>query len=574
MQPSRRELVGAGAALAGLASCARGASEGPDAAAVRAAEQLLGVDFTNAERDQMIGVLEGQLDVVRALRAETKPNSLAPAMTFDPRVPGVVYPNGPDVPFAPPDVGSPPADETDIAFAPAYAQARWIANGALSSRALTEICLDRIERIAPQLECFVTVMADQARAEADAADAELAARGPKSALHGLPYGLKDLFDAEGAPTTWGAMPYKDRPPATADSAVAAKLRAAGAVLIGKTTLGALAYGDIWFGGRTRNPWNTAEGSSGSSAGSAAGVAAGLMSFAIGTETLGSIVSPSDRCGTTGLRPTFGRVSRHGAMALCWSLDKIGPLARSVADAALVLEAITGFDPRDASSFDAPLDLGDDGGGGADARGLTVGYDPRWFEDAHPLDLVARDAMAAAGARLVEITAPEVPADPLFLALTVEAAAAFEDLTLSDADDQMVWQDDDAWPNSFRAARFISAIDYVQIDRVRRRLMTEMHGAFAGVDVLIGPNYAGGMLTATNFTGQPQLALRAGFAETPSRTLFDDAQDGQGEGEEPPLSRTPRAISLWAPLFGEGLLVRAGRALEAQLGVAGERPPTG
>jgi Asp-tRNA(Asn)/Glu-tRNA(Gln) amidotransferase A subunit family amidase len=353
----------------------------------------------------------------------------------------------------------------------------------------------------------------------------------------------------------------NRAPAIADSIVAARLKAAGAVLLGKTTTGAIAYGDVWFGGVTKNPWNIEEGSSGSSAGSASASAAGLISFGIGTETLGSIVSPSHRCGTSGLRPTFGRIPRSGAMALCWSLDKVGPLCRDVLDTAMVLSVLNGADSSDAGS----LDHGFAYDGNGDARGMRVGFDPSWFEEAEAHD---RDALAAAravGVNLVEVRVPEQPVNSLVRSLLVEAAAAFEELTLNNLDDSLDWQDDDAWPNTFRAARFISAIDYVQIDRVRRKVMQDMHGVFEGMDALIGPNFAGGMLTITNYTGHPQLAFRSGFADMAARSLYDAPVEGAV------AKRVPMASSIWAPLFEERALIRLGRALERELGVASARP---
>ncbi|MDB5685341.1 MAG: Amidase, partial [Sphingomonas bacterium] len=355
----RRQLL-AGVAVAGIASAAAAA----DAAAgdspakvtdevIAACDRFAGLDFTAAERQQMLATVDEQLDRLRALRAVRMENELAPAVTFDPRLPGWRLPQGPTQAAQPPSPPPLPSSPEDIAFAPAWQQAAWIASGRLTSRALVDVYLARIARLAPDLLCFVTVTGDHARAEAAVLDREAAAGRVRGPLHGLPYGLKDLFDTAGVRTTWGAEPYRDRVP-TRDAAVVARLRAAGAVLIGKTSCGAIAYGDIWFGGRTRNPWNRAEGSSGSSAGSASAVAAGLCSFAIGTETMGSIVAPSARCGTVGLRPSFGRVPRTRGMALCWSYDKVGAIARSVADAGMVVRAVHGADGSDAGSIDMPF----------------------------------------------------------------------------------------------------------------------------------------------------------------------------------------------------------------------------
>lgn len=567
---SRRNLLlGAGAGLAGLAAaaCSRtpetaALPEGISATTIRDAETLTGITYTDAERAQMVADLEARLDALKQLREVDKPNSLAPATVFDPRLPGVDYrlTDTSSVSVMPHVSAAMPGEE-DVAFASLAQLRTWLSAGAISSRALTELYLKRIETFSPKLECFVTVMAQRARREAEAMDAERAAGTVRGPLHGIPYGLKDLFDAEGAPTTWGAAPYKTRA-SEGDSAIVRRLADAGAILLGKTTCGALAYGDVWFGGVTRNPFDIREGSSGSSAGSASATAAGLCAFSIGTETLGSLVSPAMRCGITALRPTFGRVSRAGGMALCWSLDKCGPIARSVEDCALVLEAINGFDPADAGSIAAGFDY--------DFRtsitDLRLGIDPAWMEVATDTERHAIETAKALGARLVPFTVPDLPADPLSLQLTAEAAAAFEDLTLSGRDDELTWQDPEAWPNSFRGARFISAVDLIQVDRLRRLWMQAMHAAFVDVDVVIGPSFSSGMLMPTNYTGHPCLAMRCGFDTTKPRTLFDSEAN-----PDAPAVRTPVAISLWAPLFREGPMLAFGRALEQALGVAGERP---
>ncbi|HYC05105.1 MAG TPA: amidase [Azospirillaceae bacterium] len=533
---------------------------------IAAAEKIAGVRYTEPERAQLLKGLEEQLDHLRALRSFHKPNDLAPATIFDPRLPGRAYPaQEGGVRLAPAEAGR-PGNEADIAFAPAANLAAWLASGALTSEALTRLYLERIARLAPKLECFVTVTADLALAEARRADAERRAGRTRGPLHGLPYVLKDLADTAGIATTWGAGPYRDRVP-DRDAVVVTRLREAGAVLLGKTTLGEIAYGDVWFGGTTRNPWNPREGSSGSSAGSAAAVAAGLAAFGIGTETLGSIVSPSNRCGATGLRPTFGRVARTGCMALCWSLDKIGPITRTVEDTALVLAALNGGDAGDPSS----LDHGFAYDGAADLKGLRLGWDPAWFEGegATEVDRAALEAAKGLGLQLVEVRMPDLPVDPLITILAAESAAAFEDLTLSDRDELLRWQDDPAWPNSWRRYRFIPAVDLINADRVRRKLMEAMHGVFERADVLVGPNFAGDMLLATNMTGHPQLTLRAGFRDQPFRPGMLDRPDPAA-----PKVRAPENISLWAGLFEERRAIAVGRALERALGVWSERPGVG
>lgn len=570
-ETTRRNLLRAGAvgvtglaALAGRAAAQEETTDGLTRSAIANAEKLAGVTYTDAERDQMVSAIEDQLSAIQQLRAFEKPNTLAPAQTFDPRLPGIDYPTAASGTPAAPASSAPslPASHDDIAFAPLAHLSHWMATGALTSRQLTDVYLERIERLDPTLHAWITVMPDRARAEADAMDAERAAGTVRGPLHGIPYGLKDLFDADGARTTWGAKPYSEGPLATADCAIVARLKAAGAVLLGKTTCGALAYGDIWYGAVTRNPFDPREGSSGSSAGSASSVSAGLCAFAIGTETLGSLVSPSHRCGGSALRPTFGRVSRAGGMALCWSLDKAGPMARHVEDLGPIMEAINGYDPADPASIDtgfatSPL---------TDFSGLRLGFNEAWREGASEAELAAFDKALSLGATKVDFTLPDLPAGPLPQQLLAEAAAAFEDLTLSNRDDEMVWQEDAAWPNSFRAIRFLSGVDLIQVDRLRRRWMQAMHEAFDGVDLVIGPNFASGMLTPTNFTGHPCLVMRAGFQQTKPRTIFGAPQD-----ESAAEARTPVAVSLWAPLFREDTLLSFGSALEKALGVAEERP---
>ena len=539
------------------------------------AEKLFDLQFTEEERRQILGgpveeaedgLFATQIKNLKSMRSQKMPNSFAPAMTFDPRLPGVDYPDQANsVALYPEEIAALPDNAEDIAYASVKQQARWMTTGQITSRELTDIYLERIDRYGDLLECFVTVTPEIARAQADLADRERATGQIRGPLHGIPYGVKDLLDTKDVLTTWGAEPYKDRV-ATSDGAVVRLLQEAGAVMLGKTTLGALAWGDVWFGGETRNPWNPKEGASGSSAGSGSATAAGLCSFGIGTETLGSIVSPSDRNGLAGLRPTFGRVSRAGAMALCWSLDKIGPMCRYAEDTALVLSVLNGFDVDDASS----IDMGFRYDGRQAISDLTVGYDPSWFEgeDVRSTDRTALEAISRLNVTLKEITLPDLPVDEIVMPLNAESAAAFEELTLSGRDDLMRRQIKNAWPNNFRESRFYSAVDYVQADRLRREVMKKTHEFFSQVDVVFGPSFDTPMLTLTNFTGQPCLAMRAGFEEITPRELFDHPENDTDET----LHRIPRSVSLWSSLFEEGKIIRVGRALEAELGVVNERPP--
>jgi Asp-tRNA(Asn)/Glu-tRNA(Gln) amidotransferase A subunit family amidase len=539
------------------------------------AEKLFGLQFSETERRLILGgpveeaedgFFTKQIKNLKSVRNQEMPNSFAPAMTFDPRLPGVSYPNQANsVTLYPEEIAALPDNAEDIAFASVKQQARWMTTGQITSRELTDIYLERIGRYGELLECFVTVTPDVARAQADQADRERATGQVRGALHGIPYGVKDLLDTKDIATTWGAEPYKDRV-ASSDGAVVRLLQGAGAVMLGKTTLGALAWGDVWFGGETRNPWNPKEGASGSSAGSGSATAAGLCSFGIGTETLGSIVSPSDRNGLSGLRPTYGRVSRAGAMALCWSLDKIGPMCRYTEDTALVLSALNGFDVDDASS----IDMGFSYDGRQVISDLTVGYDPSWFEgeDVRSTDTTALEAMARLNVTLKEITLPDLPVNEIMAPLRAESAAALEELTLSGRDELLRRQVERAWPNSFRQARFYSAVDYVQADRLRRDVMKKAHEFFSQVDVVFGPSFDTPMLRLTNFTGQPCLAMRAGFEEITPRALFNHPENDTDET----LHRIPRSVSLWSNLFEEGKLIQVGHALEAELGVVNERPP--
>ena len=539
-------------------------------AQIEAAEALLGLALTAAERRQMVGNIDDQIGMAQSLREVSLPNSAAPASRFDPRPRGFTMPTARGVTGSVISRSLPDSDE-DIAFASVPELGHWIRTGQLTSRRLTEIYLTRIAALDPVLKCWATVTPDLALAEADGMDALTAAGRSLGPLHGLPYGLKDLFDTKGIATGWGAEPFRDRLP-DADAAIVQKLRGAGAVLLGKTTLGALAYGDIWYGGTTRNPWNTEEGSSGSSAGSASATAAGLCAFSIGTETLGSITSPSQRCGTTGLRPTFGRVSRAGAMALCWSLDKVGPIARGVEDCALVLEGLNGGDANDRGSIDAEFHFDIS----ASIEGMKVGYLPEAFEEgATDVDRAALAAVRDLGVEVVPVALPDLPWDALMLILFAESAAAFADLTETGLDDTLTWQDDAAWPNTFRKARFISAVDVVQADRVRLMAMQALEGVFAQVDAMVGPFETGPMLVASNFTGHPCLHLRAGFNSYPTRDrrTLTDGPVLTSAAPGAPLFEVPQGISLWGRLFDEGRLLSLGIALERALGVAGRRPGT-
>lgn len=527
------------------------------------AEKLADLNYTDKERAQVFENLEAMVDRIKARRTSAPlENSDAPAHIFDPRLPGRTYKQQENyVSIVGGEAGPLPSDE-DIAFAPIWKQGAWLRSGQISANRLTDIYIQRIKAHAPKLECYITVMEESARREAYQADSELRSGRDRGPLHGIPYGLKDLADTAGVRTSWGAEPYKDRIPAQ-DAEIVKRLREAGAVLLGKTSLGALAYDDLWFGGLTRNPWNMEEGSSGSSAGSASATGAALCAFSIGSETLGSIISPCARCGTTGLRPTFGRVPRTGAMSLCWSLDKIGPICRFVEDTALVLEALNGGHSGEPGSinwgfaYDGQTAMGED---------IKIGYDPAWFEEAAVSDKAALSALRQMGFELTEIKLPELPYNVLFTTVEIEAAAAFEELTMSDRDDLLKWQSRQAWPNTFRGAYFISAVEALQVDRFRRQVMEMMDGIYQTVDVIICPNFLD-MLLITNYTGTPSLTLPI---------TMENRQTIPRKGIEkvdPDRKATPHphAITLWGNMFREDQLLAVGRLLEEKFRFHENRP---
>ncbi len=538
------------------------------------AEKLVQVQMTPAELAEAAGNWRMAMAPLYEMRVgprkATLEPTLAPATIWDPVLPGEK--SGPAqnrFVRGRIDPGPLPSNDEDIAFASVTRLSGWIEQRKLTSERLTNIYLKRLQQYDPKLHCVITLTTDLALIQAKQADAEIAAGKYRGPLHGIPWGAKDLLDTAGIPTTYGAEPFRNRVPKT-NAVVVQRLKDAGAVLVAKLSLGALALNDIWFGGQTMNPWLLQEGSSGSSAGPGAATAAGLVAFAIGSETGGSIVSPSMRCGITGLRPTFGRVARTGAMTLCWSLDKLGPMARYVEDTMLVLNTITGPDPGDLSSLPSKFDFD----ANASVQGLRVGYFPAWMKEAPATDVdrAALEAVRKVGMIPVEVSLPDWPYDSLDLILFAEGAAAFEELTLSGQLDQLKMQVPDAWPNTFRQSRFLSAVDLIQADRLRRKVAIEMARIFSQVDLLLVPSLRDEMLTITNFTGQPSLTLRAGFVEV-SEARSDWAPDpAHPLPKFSPPRRVPHGVTLIGRLFEEGTLGRAGIALQQTFAVAGERPP--
>ena len=551
-----------------------GTAAGPavSASTFAEAEKLAQVTMTAEERQQAAD--SWRKSIAPYLERRTGPRKLdiaatdAPATLWNPMLPGVAAGPSRDRFVRSKSEAPLPASDDAIAFAPVTELSRWIESRQLTSQRLTEIYLGRIERLDGKIRSIITVTKDHAIARAKKADGEIASGNYLGPLHGIPYGVKDLLDTKGILTTYGAEPFRNRVPA-ADAAVVRRLDEAGAVLIAKLSLGALALNDIWFGGQTMNPWLLEEGASGSSAGPGAATAAALVAFSIGSETGGSIVSPAMRCGVTGMRPTFGRVPRSGAMTLCWSLDKLGPMTRSVEDAMLVLRAITGPDAGDPSSVPSRLDFD----AAAPLAGLKVGYIARWMKEspATDVDRAAMEAVKALKLETNEVTLPDWPYGSLMPILFAEGAAAFEELALTNQLGTFKMQVRDAWPNLFRQARFLSAVDFVQADRLRRKVALEMARIFREVDVLLVPSLRDEQLTITNFTGHPSLTLRAGFVEV-SEARSDWAPDPANPLPTfTPPRRVPHGITLVGRLFEDGVLGRVGIALERAFGVAGERP---
>jgi Asp-tRNA(Asn)/Glu-tRNA(Gln) amidotransferase A subunit family amidase len=594
---SRRKFIAGSALLAGAAVVRRTSqaaplpdagtptlspappATGPSAitpATISESLKLVQLEYTAAHQAQVASAWKTIMGAALNDRRAYHPSSaVVPASLWDPRIPGA--PTGPArtrTQFSRSTLPLPTRDE-DIAYAPVTALSEWLRTRKISSTRLTELYLARLQQFNAKLECVITLTPDLARAQAKAADAEIAQGKWRGPLHGVPWGVKDLLDTANIRTTWGAEPFKDRVPTT-DGTVVARLHAAGAVLLAKLSLGALALNDIWFGGETRNPWLLAEGSSGSSAGSAAATAAGLVGFAIGSETGGSIVSPSSRCGITGLRPTFGRVPRTGAMTLCWSMDKLGAMARGVEDTMLVLTAISGPDGKDLSCV--PSHLAFDAN--QPVSKLRVGYVPAWLEkpandfdkQSLPVDRAVVEAVKAAGMTPVPVEFPDLPYAALNIILFSEAAASFEELTLSHKDDELKMQVFDAWPNTFRQARFLSAVDLVQADRLRRQAAAAMNQLLTKVDVLLVPYLRDETLIGTNCTGHPSLTLRAGFVEVDRIRSDWYPPPGQQWPLLPEKHRVPQGVTVVGRLFDEGTLVRVGMALEKALGVSAQRPP--
>jgi len=502
---------------------------------VKEAEWIAGVTLSDDDRKAVARSLTSSLRTKNDARKAELNNDVAPAFRFDP-TPGVAAPTGPRGTVSASTVEiKKPASEDELAFLSIAQLGQLLRSKQITSGELTKLYLGRLKKFDPVLKCVISLTDELAMKQAKRADEELAAGKDRGPLHGIPWGAKDLIAVPGYKTTWGAAQYKDQTLDTT-ATVAKRLDDAGAVLVAKLSLGALANNDVWFGGRTNNPWNPAVGSSGSSAGSACATVAGLVGFSLGSETLGSIVSPSTRCGATGLRPTFGRVSRHGCMALCWTMDKIGPLCRSVEDCALVLGAIHGHDGLDATAVNRPFSWP----ASKPIKELKIGFTGK-EENRDELKLLKE-----LGATLVPVTLPQRRAGQIVMTiLNAESGAAFDELIRSGKLDQI----GSLWPNSFRAAQFVTAVDYIRANRIRTQLMAEMAKVMEAVDLYVGGND----LSITNLTGHPTICLPSGFSK-------------RGEVE------TPTAITFTGRLYGETELLSVAKAYQDATKHHLKRPP--
>ena len=508
---------------------------------IKTSGKLISINYTEQEIDSMYVYVRNRTREYNKRYQLKLNNSVPMSLWQSPVLPGMQFETiQKTVLWNIPSTVSMPANKNDLAFYTVMQLASLIKNKKITSVELTQFFIDRIKKWGDTLQCVISITENIAMQQAKAADAEIAKGKYRGPLHGIPYGLKDLFAVKETKTTWGAAPYKEQV-IEEDAYVYEKLREAGAVLVAKFTLGALAQGDWWFGGRTKNPWNLNFGSSGSSAGSASATVAGLVPFAIGTETLGSIISPSHTCGATGLRPTFGSISRSGAMTLCWSLDKIGPICRDAEDAAIVFNYIKGTDGKDPGTVNMPFNYSTK----TDIKKLRIGYAKNYFDrikDTSANEWKVLKAYEQMGVQLIPVIFPDSGVynyDIVGITLGSESAAAFDELTRTDLDDQLTRQNRNDWPNYFRTARLIPAVEYVNAQRHRYLLMKKLQEFFTTVDVVITPSFAGSQLAITNLTGYPALCMPTGFTK-------------QG---------LPTSITLLGNLYGEANLLSVGKALQ-------------
>ena len=508
---------------------------------LQSTENLLGLEFTDSERDSILPDLVDLREQYKDLRKLELPNHVVFPLYFQPQLPGFQIPSGNDQYQFQEIVTSRPDNLEECAFMTVGELAYLIRTQHVTSEELTLMYLDRLKRYGPELECVISLTKELALKQARRADKEIGSGYYRGPLHGIPYGAKDLLAVPGYRTTWGATPYQEQI-IDETATVIDKLEAAGAVLIAKLTLGALAWGDVWFGGKTRNPWDLEQGSSGSSAGPGSATAAGLVAFSIGSETWGSIVSPSTRNGVTGLRPTFGTVSRAGAMALSWTMDKLGPMCRSVADCALIYNIIRGSDNLDRSVIDVPFQVPRP----KQIENLRVAYVESAFKDTSTKenDKAVLEILKSLGLNLIPIELPEFPAKALSFILSAEAAAAFDELTRSNRDDELVRQMRMAWPNVFRKARYIPAVEYIQANRARILLNEKMNKLFESIDVYIVPSFWGDNLLRTNLSGHPCVVLPNGFDKNGSPTSISFIANLYKDGNAIAVAQVYQDATTW------------------------------
>jgi len=507
-------------------------------ALVKQAQKIIGLNFTDAEVDTMLQDLEGQRKSFVALRKLNIPNSVSPVLNFNPLPTAYRFPDQANYfKVSAQQQVKLPADRQKLAFFTITQLAGLIQSKQITSVELTRFFIERIKKYDPVLLYAVSITEERAMKQARKADAEIADGKYRGLLHGIPFGAKDLLATKDYKTTWGSVAYKDQN-IDMDATVITRLENAGAVLIAKLTLGELAMGDVWFGGKTKNPWDIKRGSSGSSAGSASAVAAGCLPFAIGSETLGSIVSPSTECGTTGLRPSFGRISKHGAMALSWSMDKLGPITRSVEDCAIVFNAIQGADGKDLSVIEAPFNYTSPVG--TSLKGIRIGFIKSEFKLKYSNssnDSITLIKLKELGAELISIELPVLPYSDMLIVLSAESGAAFQELSLSNRDDLLVKQDKNAWPSGFRSAQFIPAVEYIQANRARALLIDQLNQKMKNIDLFVAPAF-GMNLRASNLSGHPCVVLPNGFR-----------------------NGLPGSITFTGQLFGEGKLLKVAQAYQ-------------
>lgn len=515
---------------------------------IKAAEKLSGLNFSAAQEDSMLNGANDHLKAYEELRKIGLKNSIVPALVFNPIPVGFVYPDKTDQFLLDKNsIVNLPSDRNQLAFYSIRQLAELIRSKKITSVELTKFFLDRLKKLNPKLLAVVSYTDDLALKQAAQADAEIAAGHYKGVLQGIPFAVKDLLSAKNYKTTFGAAPYKDQT-FDVDATVVKKLEDAGAVLIAKLSLGELAMDDTWFGGRTNNPWDLTRGSGGSSAGPGAAVSAGCVPFAIGSETWGSIVEPSNNCGDTGLRPSFGRVSKFGAMALSWSMDKLGPMARNVEDCAIVFNAIQGKDPKDLSMIAAPFNYDENV---KSLKGWKIGYLKADFQSKYPNrhnDSLTLLKMKQLGAELIPIELPKLPFNSMNFILDAEAGAAFQELVLTHRSDLLKRQEKAAWPNIFRTAQFIPAVEYIQANRVRTLLIQNWYEKLKGLDLYLSPSYSDNLLL-TNLTGNPCVVLPNGFT----------------------AKGLPTSITFMGQLFGEGKTLEAARIYQQATGFQLKHP---